>query len=156
MLVSLFLMFKVQSKMKFALTLAVLAIAVSCNIAQNITTWGDVHSSRLVNTQRVVAPFQVFRVQNRTATYNTVSLSLSLSFQNLHDCGLWNVNTSRNLINNHFQTAGILIRGIMHIDFQTTFSRPRISAGGIGFRTASVNIVSQRSFGINSTVRFYI
>lgn len=44
----------------------------------------------------------------------------------------------------------------MHIDFQKTFSTPTISAGAIETSMASLNILSQRGYGINSTVRFYI
>lgn len=50
----------------------------------------------------------------------------------------------------------LIIRGIMHIDYQQTYSTATISSGGIDLPTASVNILSQRGYGINSTVRFYL
>lgn len=59
--------------MKCALFLAFLAISASCIVAQNITTWGDVLTSRPIHEQRVFAPSAIFRVQNRTVTYITVS-----------------------------------------------------------------------------------
>lgn len=55
-----------------------------------------------------------------------------------------------------FQNGPILVRGIMHVDHKTQSRvRPTISQGGIGFNFASVNILSQRGHGINSTVRFF-
>lgn len=58
--------------MKFALSLALLVIGASCILALNITTWGDVHNTKVAYQQLVVVPRQILRVQNRTVSYKTV------------------------------------------------------------------------------------
>lgn len=63
-------------KMKFALFVALLAIGVSCMVAEDIISWGDVHRTKLDREIRVNAPYAWFRVQNRTVTYRTVSKSI--------------------------------------------------------------------------------
>lgn len=59
--------------MKFTLLVALLVVGASCIVAQNIISWGDVHSTQLVRELRVYAPYAWFRIQNRTVTYQTVS-----------------------------------------------------------------------------------
>lgn len=61
--------------MKFALIFVVFAVCASCAIAENITSWGDVHSTWLMREERVVVPYQFFRRQNRTVTFRTVCIS---------------------------------------------------------------------------------
>lgn len=60
--------------MKFALIFVAFAICASCAIAQNITSWGDVHNTWVVREETVVVPYQFFRRQNRTVTFRTVCI----------------------------------------------------------------------------------
>lgn len=58
--------------MKLAFFLTFLALSASRITAQNITSWGDVHNTAIFHEERVVVPYQFFRIQNRTVTYQTV------------------------------------------------------------------------------------
>lgn len=59
--------------MKFALFLALLAIAASCSIAQRIHIWGNVDNTILTFQRRFIVPGQVNQVQTRTASVQAVS-----------------------------------------------------------------------------------
>lgn len=71
--------------MKFALFIALLAIAASSIIAQRVHIWGDVYNSRLEHEQRVFVRAQANQVQSRNITYRTVSLSL---FRPIYSAGI--------------------------------------------------------------------
>lgn len=151
--------------MKFAVAILLLAIGATCISAQYITSWGDVHNTRVLYQQKVEVASGWLQVRDRTVTYRSVSVFFLIFGGNCFEENRHSHQSSGSFFHYwfskfeflfyQFQNGPAIIRGIMHVDFNTVRSTPSISEGGIGQRLASVRIVSQRSQGINSTVRFY-
>lgn len=129
--------------MKSAVILVMLAFAFIANSdGIQITTWGVITSNDFRNETIVVHP-QSGLILNRNFTFTVVSN--------------WDPIGKIKFMPEYFMFQNGPIRGLRHIDWQSTYRRVRASivAGGIGLNTVTVNLVSQRSYGYNSSLNFF-
>lgn len=61
--------------MKLFAALLLLAIVASCINAQQVTTWGDVVSTKVLAEQKTSASSSFMKVQERTVTYQSVNIN---------------------------------------------------------------------------------
>lgn len=139
--------------MKCALIFAVIACAfVSYTIAQQHTTWGAVTNFQLGN-ETIIVSSSFGRVQNRNFTFSFVS-SNNILIQENQWGGQYVVNKCFNSFYFIQKIQNQPIRGFRHTDWkrQSDRARVRIIGGGIGSRNITINLVSKRNHGLNSTV----
>lgn len=79
-----------KPKMKIAVTILLLAIAVICASAQHNTTWGDVVNTRILAEERVDVKPTWMRVKERTVSYRSVRVDCRIDF-NLRKIPLFNI-----------------------------------------------------------------
>lgn len=135
-----------NSKMKFAATIVLLAIGAACISAQHATVWGDVKNTSFMGQEAVTVTSSWLQVIERTIEYHSVSAdSNGISLKTIFSFDFYK-----------FQFGSTIIRGIMHLDHKTKSRvKPSIARGGVGHKFAILKIVSERSHGIKSSVRFY-
>lgn len=151
--------------MKFAVFIVVACLSVCCINAANptITTWIQVNSTTEI-TKNIVVPSSFLRVKSYTFSYPDVSTTFFQLFEmKLIFCVQDFLHISDDFCNT--LTISFLysvqaysrnkIKGIEHKDFTSNPATVRFLIGGVGHNNVTLEIESQRGYGINSTFTFY-
>lgn len=143
--------------MKCAVFLAILAFAFIANSdGIEITTWGTTANNNLRNETIVVQP-QPGLILNRNFTFTVVSYWNSIEkIYSIFGLRIHSLISDFLLFYlDGFQNGPI--RGLRHVDWQSSYRRvrARIVEGGLGHNTVTVNLESQRSYGFNSSLNFF-
>lgn len=131
--------------MKFAVLFAL--VCISYANSESVMDLGNT-KGRAINIEYVVADRQMFKIQNRTVTIPRVR-------------NIFQFRMKKQKIKNIFifafpkTTWPLEIVGIRHINNEPMPVEAKIIGGGIGHKSVTINLISIRGQGINSTFLFY-
>lgn len=146
-------------KMKLAVFFVLACLSVCCVNSVTVNTWGRI-TNRTLGTKNVTVASSIFTVKNYTLTFPEVSCveQKCVIYKWLVEINWLKINClfCFGLSFFVFQYVNYnQIHGITHIDYKSHPTSVRFLKGGIGQLNVTLQILSQRGHGINSTFIFY-
>lgn len=146
--------------MKLAVLLIVWCLCIYAECASEKTTiWGNVNAKE-VGSETVIVPSTIFMVQTHTLTFpkvckvNKLNQVLTLNGSIELKIVFWNRSQDKTKFFLQVPLTAPII-GIKHTDYKSHPVSVAIVGGGLGQRTVTLKIKSQRGHGINSRFTFY-